>query len=66
MGANESNIVPMPEGFDYMCITFRAMDRIRVFYATKQEIDIVRETVKTFCPRGNIIGNCKILPKFSK
>eukprot|EP00112_Aurelia_sp_Birch-Aquarium-sp1_P017316 Seg4.2 transcript_id=Seg4.2/GoldUCD/mRNA.D3Y31 product="hypothetical protein" protein_id=Seg4.2/GoldUCD/D3Y31 len=52
MGANESNIVPMPEGFNYMCITFRAMDRIRVFYATKQEIDIVRETVKTFCPRG--------------
>ena len=61
MGAAESSIIPMPMGFDYMCITFRAMSRIRMFYATKQEIDIVRETVKRFCPRGKSVGSSQTI-----
>lgn len=46
MGGSHSNLVPMPVGFDYMSITFRVTDRIRVYYATSQEINIIRETLQ--------------------
>ena len=46
MGGNQSNLVPMPFGFDYMTIAFRYTDRIRMFYATDQEINIVREIIQ--------------------
>ena len=46
MGGNQSNLVPMPFGFDYMSIAFTYTDRFRVFYATDQEINIIREIVQ--------------------
>ena len=46
MGGNHSNLVPMPFGFDYMTITFRYTDRIRIYYATDQEINIIREVLQ--------------------
>ena len=50
MGGAESNLLPMPMGFDYMCITFRAYDRIRMIYATEQEINLVRQTILQCMP----------------
>ena len=46
MGGNHSNLVPMPFGFDYMTITFRYTDRIRIYYATDQEINVIREVLQ--------------------
>jgi len=46
MGGNQSNLIPMPFGFDYMTIAFRYTDRIRIYYATDQEINIVREIIQ--------------------
>ena len=46
MGGNHSNLVPVPFGFDYMTMTLRDNDRIRVYYATDQEINIIREIIQ--------------------
>ena len=46
MGGNHSNLVPVPFGFDYMTITFKNAERIRVYYATDQEINIIREIIQ--------------------
>ena len=63
MRGAESNIAPMPVGFGFMCITFRAVDRISMLYATNQEIDIVRKTVKRFCLRGTTVGESQTFGK---
>ena len=52
MGGNHSNLLPVPLGFDYMVITFRAFDRIRIIYANDQEINLIRETITQHWPKG--------------
>ncbi|XP_065058499.1 uncharacterized protein LOC135686231 [Rhopilema esculentum] len=52
MGANQSNLIPMPDGFDYMAITFTATDRIRIIYPTYEEVTGIRETIMHHWPNG--------------
>jgi len=46
MGGNHSNLVPVPFGFDYLTITFKNVERICVYYATDQELCIIREIIQ--------------------
>ena len=55
MGGNYSNLLPVPLGFDYMVITFRAYDRIRMIYATDQEVRMIRDTITQHWPKGNSV-----------
>ena len=43
-----TNLIPMPEGFDMMTITFKKPNEIFVCYGTEEEISIIRETIKEF------------------
>jgi len=52
MGAEQSNIIPMPIGFDFMTMTFRGTDQIRLTYPTEQDINTTREVIMEFWPKG--------------
>eukprot|EP00794_Sanderia_malayensis_P017978 gene17978-19775_t len=45
MGGETSSLVPKPLGFEYMCITFRTTDRIRLLYAEDRVISAVKEAI---------------------
>jgi len=52
MGLEQSNLIPMPAGFDYMTVTLRATDRIRLIYPTQLEINTTREIILQQWPKG--------------
>ena len=52
MGAEQSNLVPMPNGFDYMAVTFRITDRIRLIYPTQEDINSTRKVLLQHWPKG--------------
>ena len=53
MGAEQSNIIPMPIGFDFTTMTFRGTDQIRLTYPTQQDISTTREVIMEFWPKGS-------------
>ncbi len=52
MGAETSNLVPKPAGFDYMTVTFYLDNRIRMLYAEEKEVNIVREVIQQQWKKG--------------
>ena len=52
MGAEQSNIIPMPSGFDFMTVTFKGTDQIRLTYPTEQDINTTREVIIEHWPKG--------------
>ena len=45
---SSTNLIPMPEGFDMVTITFKKPNEIVVCYGTEEEISIIRETIQEF------------------
>ncbi len=52
MGGETSSLIPKPMGFDYLSITLRVTDRIRLIYADEREISCVREAVLQHWKKG--------------
>ncbi len=52
MGGETSSLIPKPTGFDYLSITLRFPDRLRLIYAEEREISCVREAVLQHWKKG--------------
>ena len=52
MGVGTSDLIPKEPGFEYMSITLRTTDRIRVIYARDQEINMIREVIRQVWSKG--------------
>ena len=52
MGVEQSNLLPMPNQFDYMAVTFRITDRIRLIYPSQEDIISTREVLLQRWPKG--------------
>ena len=52
MGSEQSNLIPMPDGFDFMTVTFKGSDQLRLTYPTEQDINTTREVIMEYWPKG--------------
>ena len=52
MGGAVSDLIHKEPGFEYMSITLRTTDKIRVVYASDQEVNIVRDVIQQTWPKG--------------
>ena len=55
MGSNQSDLHPVPMGFEFMCITFKYSDQMIVIYANDQEVNLIRETIEHHWTNGMVI-----------
>ena len=52
MGGNQSNLLPKPLGFEYMCIAIRAVDKLRIILGTDFEAGVIRQIIQETWPKG--------------